>query len=224
MWRRYFPLEERLVAAVREALPSQAQTVFDAQIAGITLVQRHPNEICFYRRVSGKVDWSGVPTFPRTGEFRLAEVRFAVAGRRYKATLRCIGGHAFDFTITPSPKAVTFTDWDSAASTRLLSDPMTIEPGNEPQLMPDSWREFLARPRSGNTDGWTYHDAETVYRAAFADGEFLVLAERAGDQFVLHRIEPPASALFYLDSHDGAPKPIQGDIFDIFQPAENRNA
>ena len=224
MWRRFSPLEERLIAAVREVLPSQAQVLFDAQIAGITLVQRHPNEICFYRMVSGKVDWSGVPTFPRTGKFRLAEVRFSVAGRSYKATLTSIGGHAFDFTITPSPNAVAFTDWDSVASTRLLSDPMTIEPGNEPQPMPDSWREFLARPRSGDTDDWTIHDAETFYRTAFADGEYLILAEREGDQFVLHRIEPPASTLFYLDSHDGTPEPITGDILDVFRQADHRNA
>ena len=38
--RRFSPLEERLVAAVREVLPPQAQPVFDAQVAGITLVQR----------------------------------------------------------------------------------------------------------------------------------------------------------------------------------------
>jgi hypothetical protein len=224
MWRRFSPLEERLIAAVREVLPSQARAVFEAQMAGVTLVQRHPNEICFYRRVSGKVDWRGVPAFPRTGEFRLAEVQFSVAGRGYKATLTCIGGHAFDFTITPSPKAVAFADWDSVASTRLLSDPMTIEPGNEAQPMPDSWREFLVRFRSSDTADWTLHDAKTVYRTAFADGEFLVLAERGGDQFVLHRIEPPASTLFYLDSHGGIPEPIRGDMLDVFRQPDNRNA
>jgi len=30
-WRRFSPLEERLLAAVREVLPSQAQGIFDAQ-------------------------------------------------------------------------------------------------------------------------------------------------------------------------------------------------
>src|SRR6516225_7936844 len=38
--RRFSPLEERLIAAVREVLPPQAQPTFDAQVAGITLVQR----------------------------------------------------------------------------------------------------------------------------------------------------------------------------------------
>lgn len=217
LWRRFSPLEERLVAAVREVLPPQAKAVFDAQIAGITLVQRHPNEICFYRRRSGKVDWSGVPTFPRTGEFRLAEVRFSVKGRRYKTTLTSIGGHIFDFAVTPSPKAIAFADWDAAPSALLLSDPLTADSASEPQPMPDSWREFLAKHQTLDTGDWTLHDAATVYSTAFADGEFLVLAEREGDQFVLHRIEPPASTLFYLDSHDGTPEPIKGDVLDVFQ-------
>src|SRR6185369_16720482 len=100
MWRRFSPLEERLIAAVRTVLPPQAQAVFDAQIGGITLVQRLPPhwlDISFYRKRHGKVDWRDVPAFPRTGEFRLAEVQFSVEGRRYKATLSSIGGHIFDF-------------------------------------------------------------------------------------------------------------------------------
>jgi hypothetical protein len=217
MWRRFSPLEERLIAAVRNVLPPQAQTIFDGQVAAITLVQRNGNEICFYRKVSGKVDWSGVPAFPNTGEFRLAEVRFSANGRKYKATLTSIRGHSFDFVILPSPKAIAFTDWDSAASARLLLDPLIVESVKEPESIPDSWQEFLARPRTGATSEWTLHDAESAYRTAFNDGEFLILAEREGDQFVLHRIDPPASTLFYLDSHDGTPEPIKGELDDVFR-------
>ncbi len=89
LWRRFSPLEERLIAAVCGALPEPAQPIFEAQIAGITLVQRLPGwtEIDFYRRRSGRTDWSDIPAFPRTGEFPLAEVRFSVATPRNK------GGH-----------------------------------------------------------------------------------------------------------------------------------
>jgi len=215
LWRRFSPLEERLVAVVRQALPPQAQSIFDSQVAGITLVQRHPNEICFYRKRSGKVDCSDVPAFPRTGEFRLAEVQFSVAKRRYKATLTSIHGHIFDFTITPGPKAIAFAEWDAAPSARLLSDPLAIGSSNEPPPIPDLWREFLTKHQKQDLGDWTIHDAKTAYRTAFADGDFLVLAEREGDQFVLHRIEPPASTLFYLDSHDGKPELIKGDVIEI---------
>lgn len=220
MWRRFSPLEERLIAAVREVLPPQAQTIFDAQIAGVTLVQRLPPhwlEISFYRQNRGKVDWSGIATFPRTGEFRLAEVEFSVGGRRYKAILTSIGGHVFDFTMRPSPKAIAFADWDSVPSARLLSDPMRMDSGSEPQPIPDTWREFLARRRAPDLRDWTLHDSQTAFRTTFTEGEFLVLAEREGDQFVLHRLDPPASSLFYLDSRDGRLEPLKGELDDVFR-------
>lgn len=220
MWWRFSPLEERLIAAVREVLPPQAQTIFDAQIAGVTLVQRLPPhwiEISFYRRQRGKVDWSAIPTFPRTGAFRLAEVQFSVGGRRYKATLASIGGHVFDFTIMPNSKAIAFADWDSAPSARLLSDPLRMDSASEPQPIPDSWGEFLARHQAPDLGDWMLHDSQTAFRIAFTDGEFLVLAEREGDQFVLHRIEPPASTLFFLNSHDGTPEPLMGEFDDVFR-------
>jgi hypothetical protein len=226
MWRRFSPLEERLIEAVRAVLPPQAQPIFDAQVAGITLVQRLPphwSEISFYRRRNGKVDWSDIPTFPHTGEFRLARVQFRVGRRRYKATLTSISGHIFDLTVIPSPKAIAFADWDAAPSTSLLSDPLTPQSAREPQPIPNSWREFLAHHRAFARD-WTLHDSDTAFSTAFADGEFLVLAEREGDQFVLHRTEPPALSLFYLDSHDGTPEPITGDILDVFRQADSRNA
>jgi hypothetical protein len=220
LWRRFSPLEERLIAAVREVLPPQAQPIFDAQMAGVTLVQRLPPhwmEISFYRRRHGKVDWSGIPTFPRTGEFRLAEVQISVRGRRYKATLTCIGGRVFDFTVRPSPKAIAFADWDASPSARLLSDPMRMESANEPQPIPESWREFLARRQGSSLGDWTIHDPQTAFRTDLTEGEFLVLAEREGDHFVLHRIDPPASTLFYLDSHDGRPESLKGELDDLFR-------
>ena len=48
-------------------------------------------------------------------------------------------------------------------------------------------------------------------------GRVVTLAEREGDQFVLHRIDPPAFNLFYLDSHDGQPEPLKGELDDVFR-------
>lgn len=223
LWRRFSPLEEQLITAVRKVLPSQAQAIFDAQIAGITLVQRYSNIICFYRKVSGKVDWSGIPTFPHTGEFRLAEVRFRAGDSRFKATLTSISGHIFEFAVTPNPRAIAFAVWEGVPSIGLLCDPLITQSAPEPQPIPDSWRELIAHHRELVGD-WTFYDSDTAFNTAFADGEFLVLAERDGDEFVLHRIEPPAATLFYLDSHDGIPVQIDEDLPDFFRQADNRNA
>jgi hypothetical protein len=75
--------------------------------------------------------------------------------------------------------------------------------------IPAIWCEFLARSPQSSAD-WTFHDTKTAYQITFDEGEFLVLAERAGDQFVLHRMEPPASTLFYLNSHDAKPSQSKG--------------
>src|SRR4051794_38598062 len=96
LWKRFSPLEERLLALVGAGLPRGAQPIFDAQVAAITRVQRLPpswNEISFYRIRHGKVDWSDVALFPCTDEFRLEEIRFTIEGKRYKASLSSIAGH-----------------------------------------------------------------------------------------------------------------------------------
>jgi hypothetical protein len=128
-------------------------------------------------------------------------------------------GHIFDFAITPSPRSIAFADWDTPPNARLISDPLAAGGTRALEPMPDAWRDFLTRSRPQETAGWTLHDADTAYRVSFDEGEFLVLAERAGNEFVLHRLEPPASTMFYLESHDGEPRPIRGGIADLFRPS-----
>ncbi len=222
-WRRFSPLEQRLIAAVREILPPQAQPIFDAQVAGITLVQRPLgwNELNFYRLQHGKVDWGDIPAFPHRGEFPLAEVRFNAAGRRYKATLHSVGGQIFQFAVTPSPKMVAFAAWEGVPSARLLNDPLVAGAGRAPEAIPPAWREFLARGPRPQAADWTLYDSDTAYRTTLSQGEFVILAERAGDEFVMQRVEPPASKLFYLASHDGTPEPIEGRLEDVFRKTDS---
>lgn len=65
-------------------------------------------EIDLYRLRHRRPDWTGVPMFPCTDEFGLAEVRFRVAGRQFKSVLSSISGHVFDFATTPGPRDIAF--------------------------------------------------------------------------------------------------------------------
>lgn len=218
LWRRFSPLEERLLAAVRGVLSVPAVPVFDAQVRAITHVQRLPGwtEIAYYPRRRGRVDWSGVPMFPRSQEFALARVRFAVSGRRYRAVLSCVAGHIFDFGITPSPRHVAFADWDAAAGAELVSDPMVPDSDASPPGVPGAWLDIVATlGERAAAAGWILHDATTANRVTLDEGEFLVLAERGGDEFVLHRLEPSSDVLFRLGSHDGTPEPVRGELGDL---------
>lgn len=225
LWRRFSPLETRLFAAVRGVLPAQAVPAFDAQVRAIRHVQRLPGwtEIDYYPHRDGRVAWTGVPMFPRTGEFPLARVRFSVDGRAYQAVLGCVAGHIFDFGITPGPQRVAFADWDAPAAAELLADPsgpggVASDPG-----VPGAWLAVLATvgPHAAAA-GWALHDATTANRVTLDEGEFLVLAERDGDEFVLHRLEPTSDLLFRLASHDGTPEPIPGAIEDVLRRARRR--
>lgn len=222
LWRRFSPLEERLFAVVRGVLPARAVPIFDAQVRAITHVQRLPGwtEIDYYRRRYGRVDWASVPAFPRTEEFPLARVRFTVERRGYRATLTCVAGHIFDFGIAPGPRDVAFADWDSMPSADLLSDPFGAEAPAARHEIPEAWRGLLrtAGPLAAAM-GWVLHEVEPARRITLDEGEFLVLAERDGDEFILHRIEPPSTVMFRLVSHDGTPEAIRGDVADVLRRA-----
>jgi hypothetical protein len=225
LWKRFSPLEERLLSEVRQVLPAAAKSAFDAQVAAVNHVQRLPpawSEIDLYRLPGGKksrligrgkVSWLGVPMFPCTDEFRLAAVSFRIAGRPYTATLSSIQGHISDFATTPGPRAVAFDPWDEAPVARLLGDPLRAPSGhNEPEAIPVEWQEFLERQAGPPPDGWTFFDRTTARRVALADGVYLILAEQEGPAFVLHRVEPPTKGMFYLRHYDGEPERLKGDL------------
>ena len=220
LWKRFSPLEERLLSAVRELLPTAAQSILDSQVAAITLVQRAPpswGEICFYRRRRWRVDWGGVALFPCTDEFRLAEVRFKANGRSFRSALTCIGGHIFDFATTPGPRRVAFAPWEGRPIAVLLKNPLDLPTGaRAPEPIPQAWEEFLRRHGTPRESDWQLHDAATAYRIIVGDAEYLILAERSGDEFILHRTEPPSDGFFHLVEHDGRPEPMEGSVEAVF--------
>jgi hypothetical protein len=212
--RRFSPLEERLFAAVRGVLPLEALDTFDAQVQAINRVQRHPEwtEIAFYSMRRGKVDWSLVPLFPRVNEFPLAEVRFVAGSREFKARLTSIGGHIFDFAITPSVRDAAFSAWEGDPSAVLVSNPLDSAAPPYAEPVPEAWTRFLADRASADPRGWSLHEVGAEYRVALDEGEFLVLGERRGEDFLLYRIEPGPSTFFVQRGHDARPERLQGSL------------
>jgi len=224
LWQRFSPMERRVFSEIRGVLPDAATPMFDGQLGAITRVQRLPpswSEIDFYSLRRGKPNWTGVPLFPCTDEFRLAEVRFRVLGRSYKSTLASVGGHIFDLTTAPGARKVAFVPWDGEPKTRLLGDPLRAPTGRkERESLPRDWQDFLGRHSGAPARGWAFHDEETSYRVTLVDGVYLLLAECEGEAFILHRVEPPGTRLFYVRGHDANPEEIVGDIEEIVGAAQ----
>jgi len=216
-------LEERLLAEVRAVLPAGADSIFDAQVTAITRVQRLPpswNPVSFYRMRHGKVDWSDVPQFSNTDEFRLAEISFTVDGRRFKASLICIAGHIFDLEITPSPKSIMFRDWDAPPETRLTNDPLRPPQGRKaPEGIPGHWQNILQQYGPESPAGWILHDESSARRVSLDNKEFLIVAEKEGVEFLLYCVEPATEGLFYLAHYDGTPEPFRGEIESLLDAA-----
>lgn len=227
LWTRFSPLEKRLLAEVRNALPAAARPIYDQQVAAIKRVQRHPRwtEICFYPKIrlhkKPRVDWHSVPSFPCTDEFPLAQVRFSISARPYKATLTSINGHIFDFAVTPSPKEVAFVPWDAGTTVQLLDDPLRTSTGKGPrEKISAAWGKFLSQHSQKEIAGGTLYDENTAYRVPSDNGQYLLLAERNGDEFILQNVEPDEGSpkkLLYLASHDGTPEPISGTLDDLIK-------
>lgn len=209
LWTRFTPLENRLLSEVRSVLPEDAKQIFDEQVSAITKSQRilKWNEISYYRMRGGKVSWEGVPLFPCTDEMEMVQVRFKSSGKRFKATLISIAGHIFDFRLQPGGRAVAFTPWEGIPQTTLLDNPMRQPTGKrKPSVLLPAWADFLKKHGSTPCEGWTLFDETSTYSMSLDTGEFLILAEREGDEFILQRIEPPSGHPYYLDSHDGTPE------------------
>ena len=220
-WKRFSPIEARLLAESRSVLPLNAQAIFDAQVGAINLVSRLPpdwSSIMFYRRKRGKTDWSNVPLFPCTEERRVVQVRFKVKGTSYKATLHSIEGHIFDFSISPGSKPIAFAEWDGPASTKLLSDPCSLQETerHQTETIPTAWRDFVTKFQQSEST-WIFHDESTAYRVTLSEGEYLVLAECEGAEFILWPTDSTGSEFFIVKDISESPKPFDGDFEMLFR-------
>ena len=216
LWKRHAPLEEQLFAAVRTVLPEPARFIYDAQVAAISSLRRLPqwNEIDLYMKDKGR----GLPLFTRKDEISIAEVRFSARGQMYKATLGCSAGRIFDFEIHPSPKSIAFAHWDAAPTVMLLDDPLRLSADSKvAKIIMPLWMSYLQAYKEDCPPNWTLYDEHSAYRVVFEQGEFLVLAENDDDQRILQRIDPASDELYYLESHDGIPEPLDERLASVIR-------
>jgi hypothetical protein len=141
-------------------------------------------------------------------------VRFRAGGRAFKARLTAVGGHIFDFAVTPSPRDVAFARWEGEPDVRLLSDPEAVNAPPFVEPLPEPWLRFLAGDPETHPS-WTLHGPGAAHRITMDAGEFLVLAECRGDAFLLWRLGPKPGAPYLLVGHDGVPEHLRGDFREI---------
>lgn len=214
-----FSLTERqLLDAVGSALAPEAREVFKSQMSAVNLVQRHPHGtiVAFYRKRWWRVNWDGVLLFTRNDEFPMAKVTFKVGGKQFKATLYCIKGHIINFNISPSPKSIWDQPFDETPTVEVIADPMKIQPvPAHGEIIPEEWKRLKSNFDAKKFSDWTLHDSQTAYRMPMDDGEYLILAERGGREFVLWKLDPASSEFHYMPEHDSQPEQVGMDVTRI---------
>ena len=219
LWKRFTPLEEHLLSEIRTVLPPAAHATFDAQLAAINRVQRLPpswsGDLALYRMRRGKVDWSGVPSFalyrvkfawPRSGSLSAAST--------IRAALLSVAGRVFELSDKPSSETCGVCRVGGGAEGHALGGPdAPVEQARHRTSargvgrVLGQWSTCIRLDLAGSSC--------PAYRVTLEDGEYLVLAEREGEEFVLQRVEPPAEHLFLHELHEGAPRPIHGDVGEV---------
>lgn len=104
-----------------------------------------------------------------------------------------------------------FSAWEGEARAALVATSLDSGAPPFPEPVPEAWTRFIATT-STDRRGWSRHEIGAEYRVALDEGEFLVLGERVGDDFLLYRLEPDPRIFFIQRGHDARPERLQGSI------------
>jgi len=109
------PLELWLLEEFVRHLPAELAAPCRAQLAAVTLVQRDPEwiETRFYRKVAGRVDWSGVALLPIDSDDAKIlglTIRPSPKDKALHAVLRSVQRHLFMMTFDTSIRAYASLD------------------------------------------------------------------------------------------------------------------
>jgi hypothetical protein len=73
--------------------------------------------------------------------------------------------------------------------------------------VPVEWQALASRYPSAASSGWLLHGPASAHAVSLEQGEFLILAEREGDEFLMLQTSP-SGGYWTLDGHDGIPRPL----------------
>lgn len=206
----FLPLERALLDAVADALGNDVGRRLRQQLNAVGYVQRPLDwtEINLYNSRDGRTPWPESVLFAnRSDDLKLGRVRFSVEGKTFTTDLHAVRGHVFSLVTRPSPRRVA-TKQLIITRVEILTDPDdSTTGGRSPALLPRSYLKFVESCGTGSFRGWTVLPASETYRVSLPQGDFWVLAERPGNEYVLAR-DSTGDPRVYRCRTDGEPVEI----------------
>lgn len=189
LWRTFTPVEEQILGLMGEALPAAHRGRYYAQVKSINRVQRTLDwtEILFYCMMSGRPRRNPDHFFPNRGEFTVGTVDYLIKGVRFTTTLTSVGGHIFSFVTRPSIKAYCFDRIDEVKAVTIIGDPSDRSGGipTDVRHLPDEYRRYIESGAPLEVNGWHLLTPQEVYQVPFPAGDFLILAVRHGEEYLM---------------------------------------
>jgi hypothetical protein len=207
LWRRFTPIEESILSEVGRVLPDNCREKFVRQRQAINKVQRILDwtEINFYSMRQGAAYLDPCIAFINRGELKLAEIKFSIQERNFYATLWTVNGHVFSLITRPSIKPYAFRKITSI-KVALLTNPEN--PPSDASIkftLPASYIKWINASDRQEVNRWAVYEKSQVFVIHLSDGDYAVLAEREGAEFLLARSEGNDSSIYYSDTYGNVP-------------------
>jgi hypothetical protein len=217
--KTFTPVEERLLEEISEALPEHIRDVYLKQTHSINKVQRYLDwtEINFYHLRRGRPDWGSVQPFKRTDEFTLASVGYRIKGIDFETTLKGVSGHIFLLVTRPSIKPYSFEAIEAIHHVRIHDDP-TLDCSAKMRTrdkLPPEYLEHIRREGAESIGGWNILEPEQVYEVSLPKNDFLVLAEKQGEEYLMTRDNLWDQSIYYSSIADGKLYRQEGPLSEI---------
>ena len=225
--RTFTPVEERLLGEIAKALPEHIRDIYLKQIQSINKVQRYLDwtEINFYHFRKGNPDWGSVQQFRRTDEFTLASVGYRIKGIDFETTLKGVSGHIFSLVTRPSIKQYSFGKIEAIHYVRIHDDPnfSASKRISTRGKLPPEYLENIEKVGIYSIGGWNILEPKKVYQISLSTDDFLILAERQGEECLMTRDNLWDHDIYYTSVVEGKIYKEEGPLKKIMVNGPKKN-
>lgn len=217
---RLTPLEDRVISAVSVKLPPAARQLFDAQMDRVNRIQRHSSgkEANFYPMRRGKPVYEERFLFPLRDQTVLATVHLNIRGGQdsLRAEVELVEGWAFSLKFNKSPGKPS-QDEIHVADVEILNDPMIAASADSTSgakrrqevlarihsKLPDEYLQLVGEGKCTTVNDWAVFGIGGIRKVVQQDGNYYLLAERAGMGAIGVKEDDSFGQVYYLAYGDG---------------------
>lgn len=227
-------LERQVIAAVSSSLSSAATEIFEAQMSLVNFIQRHSSgkEVNLYPMRRGKPVYDERILFPLRTESLLATVDLIIIGKEHslRAEILLVEGWVFSLSFN-LPPGKTLENNIHINNVRIWCDPMsTTSTGSGSEVkrreeslakchskFPEEYLRLVGDGEGITVRDWAVLGIHRVRKVVQPEGNYYLLAEKAGLGAVGIKEDDYSGQVYYLDYEGGDGETIRVSLQTFFE-------